>query len=133
MLDLAQRNSDGPVPLEALAEAQDIPVRYLAKIIQDLRRCGLIRSVRGAHGGYKLAVPPDDIKLLDVWEALDGPLCPVDCLDRPERCPRHTECVTRDVWEQVRGAMRAVLNNTSLSDLAGRLEARDARLPEDES
>jgi len=70
MLELAIRSGEGPVHLETLAEVQRLPERYLAKIVQDLRRGGLIRSVRGAGGGYMLARDPSAIKLVEVVPAV---------------------------------------------------------------
>jgi len=104
MVALALHEEQGPVPLEVLAQEQSIPERYLAKIVQDLRRSGLIRSVRGAHGGYRLSRSPARITLLDVWEALEGTFCPVDCLDAPRSCRRADECVSnrRDAGEDPR-------------------------------
>ncbi len=127
MVGLAERHEDGPVPLEALAHEQQIPERYLAKIIQDLRRSGLIRSVRGAHGGYVLSRPPSKVSLLDIWEGLEGSLCPVDCLDSTAVCARRAECPTRGVWEKLREAIAEVLRSENLGRLARRHEARLGR------
>jgi len=124
MVCLAEHHEDGPVPLEALAHEQKIPERYLAKIIQDLRRSGLIRSVRGASGGYVLSKSPPEISLLDIWEGLEGALCPVDCLDSPTVCDMRDECPTRGVWDRMRKAMSDVLSSENLGDLARRHEAR---------
>lgn len=124
MVDLALHHKEAPVPLEVLAQEERIPARYLSKIIQDLRRAGLIRSVRGARGGYTLSRPPSRISLLDVWEALDGPLCPVDCLDWPAECGLIGQCVTRDVWGKMRKALKAVLKSETLAGLARRQRAK---------
>jgi Rrf2 family cysteine metabolism transcriptional repressor len=126
MLDLALHRDEGPVPLEALAEHQQIPERYLAKIIQDLRRSGLIRSVRGAHGGYALNGSPSQVSLLDVWEALEGPFCPVDCLEHPEGCDLQEQCVTRDVWGKVRDALVKVLESATLASLVKKHKSKVA-------
>jgi Rrf2 family cysteine metabolism transcriptional repressor len=118
MVTLALHREEGPVPLEVLAEEQGIPERYLAKIVQDLRRSGLIRSVRGAHGGYRLSKPAAGISLLDVYEALEGTFCPVECLDAPGTCGKTDECVTRGVWEELRDAVVGVMRAKSLDELA---------------
>jgi Rrf2 family protein len=120
MVDLAMHHQDGPVSLQVLAREQSIPERYLAKIIQDLRRSGIIRSVRGAHGGYSLSRAPEEITLLDIWEALEGPVCPVECLDEPEICEQEAECVTRPVWGKVRDAITDVLGAEDLAELVER-------------
>ena len=110
--------------LEVLARDQRIPRRYLAKIVQDLRRNGLIRSVRGAHGGYVLNRPPEEISLLDIWEALEGPFCPVECLNTPSSCRMADECVTRDVWDKVRHALTEVLRHEDLAALVKRYRSK---------
>jgi Rrf2 family protein len=124
MVDLALHEKDGPVSLDVMARDQHIPERYLAKIIQDLRRSGLIRSVRGAHGGYLLSSPAGEVTLLDVWEALEGPLSPVECLDNPATCEMVAECVTRDVWNKVRTALRETLASEDLAGLVRRYKAK---------
>ena len=127
MVALALHEEQGPVPLEVLAQEQSIPERYLAKIVQDLRRSGLIRSVRGAHGGYRLSRSPARITLLDVWEALEGTFCPVDCVDAPRTCRRADECVTRGVWEELRDAVTGVMQARTLAGLARRHKQQTAR------
>jgi Rrf2 family cysteine metabolism transcriptional repressor len=127
LVDLAVHHDEGPVALDVLARDTSIPEKYLAKIIQDLRRSGLIRSVRGSHGGYLLNGLPADVTVLDVWEALEGPLCPVDCLENPEGCHLLDECVTRDVWSQVRDAVSGVLRSVTLEALAEKYEAKVGR------
>lgn len=124
MVGLAMHYRDGPFSLEMLAREQRIPERYLAKIIQDLRRSGLIRSVRGPRGGYVLSRAPSRVNLLDIWEGLEGPLCPVECLDSPASCDILAECATRDVWDKVRGAVTQVLRSENLAGLARRQKAK---------
>lgn len=120
-LDEQQRK---PVQLAALAENQAIPLRYLAKIAQDLKRAGFIRSVRGAHGGYLLARAASEIEIVEIVHALDGSVTSVDCVDDPRACPKADECVTRKLWSQVNRAMMGVLESTTLQDLADRERAR---------
>lgn len=127
MVDLALRRSDGPVPLETLARRQGIPRRYLAKIIQDLRRSGLIRSVRGAGGGYGLGRAPADVSMLDIWEALEGEFWPTECLADPSCCEMLPDCVTRDVWARLREEFVAVLGAVTLADLARRHSRKKGR------
>jgi Rrf2 family cysteine metabolism transcriptional repressor len=126
MVDLALHNKDGPVSLQLLAQEQRIPERYLAKIVQDLRRSGLIRSVRGAHGGYVLSKAPGQVTLLDVWQALEGPFCPVECLEAPSSCSMVGECVTRDVWNRIRTALTQVLATENLASLVRRYKGKTA-------
>jgi len=121
MLELARLGSDGPVHLETLAKNQKIPERYLAKIVQDLRRGGLIRSTRGAHGGYMLARQPSAVAVLDIVACLEGSLAPVDCVEFPETCENADRCVTREVWQEMHNAVVKVLKSTTLQDLLDRL------------
>jgi len=127
LVGLAVHHDEGPLALETLAQGASIPEKYLAKIIQDLRRSGMIRSVRGAHGGYLLNGDPADVTLLDVWEALEGPLCPVDCLENPEGCDQLDQCVTRDVWSRVQDAVSGVLRSVTLAELARKYQAKVGR------
>ena len=120
MLELALRKDEGPVQLEELAGSQHIPERYLSKIVQDLRRAGLVRSVRGAHGGYVLSRHPSEVNLLQIVGSMEGSLAPVECVDAPEVCEMRDQCVTRELWSRVQGAIRAVLEETLLEDLAKR-------------
>ena len=127
MVDLALHDKDSPVSLEVLAQEQRIPERYLAKIVQDLRRNGLIRSVRGAHGGYVLSKPPAQVNLLDIWQALEGPFYPVECLQMPTSCGMAAECVTRDVWDRIRTALTQVLATENLGTLVRRYKGKMAK------
>jgi len=127
MVDLALHQTEGPISLQVLAQDQRIPERYLAKIVQDLRRNGLIRSVRGAHGGYMLSRPPARITLLDVWQALEGPFYPVECLAAPATCSMVGDCVTREVWEGVRRALTGVLRAEDLAALARRYKDKSGK------
>jgi len=126
MLELACRSGEGPVHLETLAAVQRLPERYLAKIVQDLRRAGLIRSVRGAHGGYMLAREPGAIGVMDIVRCLDGSVAPTDCVEDPDVCESSPECVAREVWSQVNDAIVDVLESVTLQDLVDRQLARSA-------
>lgn len=127
MLELALREGEGPVQLERLSSEQDIPERYLSKLFQELRRAGLIRSVRGAHGGYLLARRPDEIRLMEIVRCLDGSVAPTECVEHPGRCDNATECVAREVWAEVNQAILGVLGNMTLRDLAARCRGKERK------
>jgi Rrf2 family protein len=127
MLELALREGEGPVQLERLSSEQDIPERYLSKLFQDLRRAGLIRSVRGAHGGYLLGRGPDEIRLMEIVRCLDGSVAPTECVEHPGRCDNATECVAREVWAEVNQAIVDVLGNMTLLDMAERCREKQGR------
>lgn len=122
-------SGEGPVKAERIADAQGIPPKFLENILVELRRAGLAESTRGAQGGWRLAQAPDAIALADVVRAVEGPLANI----RGE-FPEQTEYAgaaaeLREVWIALRAAMRSVLEETTLADVAsGRLPDRVAGL-----
>jgi len=125
MFSLALNYGKGAVPLKAVAEQQEISEKYLEHLMGSLRSAGLVRSVRGTHGGYILAKSPFQIKLDEVVRVLEGPIVSVECVDDPSLCRRVRFCVTRDIWGQVKEAMEAVLESTTLQDLVERQKERE--------
>ena len=107
----------GPVLLREIAERQEISVRYLERLMTDMVRAGLIRSMRGQKGGFQLAQPPYEIRLSRVIEAVEGPITPVDCVDSPQLCHRHADCVTHDIWIRLKNALVDVLDDVTLADM----------------
>ncbi|GGE13153.1 HTH-type transcriptional regulator CymR [Marinithermofilum abyssi] len=110
MMDLAARYGDKPTALKSVAERHDLSEHYLEQLIAPLRNAGLVKSVRGAYGGYKLAKPPEEITAGDVIRVLEGPISPVEFHeeDNPAR---------RELWRKIRDAIADVLDNTTLADL----------------
>jgi Rrf2 family protein len=110
---------------EQIAEAQDIPVKFLENILLELKHVGIVRSYRGSLGGYSLARPAAEISLADILRAVDGPMADV----RGERIEtliyRGAAERLRDVWVAVRASLRDLLENTTLADLVeGHLSSR---------
>jgi Rrf2 family transcriptional regulator, cysteine metabolism repressor len=122
MLDIASHGAGGRVLLKDIAGRQDISKRYLEHMMTQLRNSGLVVSVRGASGGYRLARDPADIRLDEIFEALEGEIAPVDCVSDSSVCGRAEDCVTRDLWCEVADAMRSVLAGQTLADLMKREE-----------
>ena len=118
LVELAHHYGEGPVQSATIASRQEVPEPYLDQLLTTLRRAGFIRSVRGPQGGHALIRQPDDVKLSEVMVALEGSLAPIACVDDPESCTKSGGCVQRDVWEQVRDATRAILENVTIGDLA---------------
>jgi Rrf2 family cysteine metabolism transcriptional repressor len=116
MLDMAIDQSDGPITLNSISERQGVSIGYLEQLMVPLKKEGLIRSVRGAQGGYLLARDPEDITVGDIIRALEGPIAPVACVseDYPEECDRAEGCVTRLVWAKVRDSIVEVLDSLTL-------------------
>ena len=117
--ELAAVEGAGPVTAERLSKAQDIPLTFLLKILSELRHAGVVRSHRGAEGGYLLARPADQISLADVIRAVEGPLASVHEA-RPEEIRYEGPArALREVWIAVRANLRAVLEHVTLADIAG--------------
>jgi Rrf2 family protein len=125
MLDLAMNESDGPVLLKELAKRQGLSSKYLEQLVGPLRRAGLVKSKRGVKGGFLLSRPPQEIRLLEVVEAVEGPLVLVRCVLHPEGCPRHPKCATTEIWGEVTQGIRDVLSRTTLADLMTRQRAKE--------
>ena len=118
LVELAHHYGEGPMQSAMIASRQEVPEPYLDQLLTTLRRAGFIRSVRGPQGGHALIREPGDVKLSEVMEALEGSLAPIACVDDPESCTKSGGCVQRDVWEQVRDATQAILENVTIGDLA---------------
>ena len=119
LIELAgfEEESGAPVRRDQLGAAQDIPVAFLENILLELKRAGLVRSVRGQQGGFHLARPAAEISLAEIVRALDGPLASVRG-SRPEDLGYAGRAQPlRDVWIAVRVNLRAVLENTTIADL----------------
>lgn len=127
MLDLALHNGGGPVMLKDIARRQGISEKYLWNLINPLKTVGLVQSIRGARGGYKLAKKPSEISLKDIMKVLEGPLCLVDCVENPSTCERSPTCITRDVWCEASENFMKTLEAMTLEKLVdrhrGRIEA----------
>ena len=79
MIELGRTADSAPVSLASVAEAEMLPLSYLEHLVAKLREAGLVSSTRGAHGGYQLARPPEEIEMLEVVQALEGPIAPMEC------------------------------------------------------
>jgi Rrf2 family cysteine metabolism transcriptional repressor len=120
MLELALHYEQGAMSLRDVADRQGVSEKYLEHLVAALKAAGLVRGLRGRHGGYALARPPDEIPLSAIHAALEGSLAPVECVDDPNVCSREGQCVARDVWKEVRDAVQDVLESTTLQHLADR-------------
>lgn len=120
LVELATGRGQGPMPLKHIAEKQGLSEHYLEQLIAPLRKAGLVKSVRGAYGGYMLAREPKDISVGEILRVLEGPLAPSDCaVDKGvvEHCGRARGCVARNVWIKVRDSIQEVVDSITLEDL----------------
>jgi Rrf2 family cysteine metabolism transcriptional repressor len=124
LIDLACRAGQGPVSARGVAERQRIPGKFLEQLFASLRKAGLVTAVRGAHGGFELSRAASAITVLDVVEALEGPLRPTLC-GGEVACERGGACAAADVWGRATSALRDVFGTTTLAALAGAQTAID--------
>ncbi len=126
MLELALNGKKQTVNLKDIAEKQQISVRYLGHLFVILKSANLVRSVRGARGGYRLAKHPSQIRLSEIVRTLEGTLSPSECVDDPHVCPRSSFCVASEIWTEMRRSVECVLESYTLQDLVDRHRARVA-------
>ncbi|HVC56228.1 MAG TPA: Rrf2 family transcriptional regulator [Stellaceae bacterium] len=119
MVDLAQHGGDNPVSLAEIAERQEISLSYLEQLFAKLRRCGLVKSVRGPGGGYRLARDRDATRISDIIVAVDEPLHAVRCAPGAAIGCRgdRSRCLTHDLWEELSNQIHVYLSSVSLGDV----------------
>ena len=117
LLEPALHQGERPAPLKNIAQRQQISLRYLEHFITPLIAGGILRSTRGARGGVWLTRSPEEIRLSEVIQLVEGLLSLVECINNPKICSRSVFCVTRDVWSELKKTMNGVLESTTLQDL----------------
>jgi Rrf2 family cysteine metabolism transcriptional repressor len=125
MIELGRRSGRGPVPLAEIAGSEGLPLPYLEHLVARLREANLVRSTRGAHGGYELARPASDITMAETVGALEGTLAPMQCFTEEGEmrvlCSHELDgfssCATRLMWTRVQGGVTRALEQTTLSEL----------------
>ena len=117
IIELAMNYGNGPLQIRLIAQRQDISVKYLEQLMTILRSAGFIRSIRGSKGGYLLANQPSQIKLNEVFDALEGNVTTVECVEDNNYCDKTADCIARQVWSQVQQAIKSVLQSITLQDL----------------
>jgi len=110
MIELARQHGQGPRSLKSIAEEKELSAHYLEQIAAPLRNAGLIRSVRGAYGGYVLTKEPAAIRAGDIIRVLEGPITPVEGIEEEE-------AAQQALWLRIRDVVRDVLDTTTLQDL----------------
>ena len=124
MVELGRQSPEQPTSLKAIADAEGLPLAYLEQVVARLRKAGLVMSARGAHGGYWLSRPAEEIAMVDVVQALEGAIAPMECFvhDHTERvlCSHEMDagrCATKLLWTRVQGG---IIRSSLVSSLAGR-------------
>jgi len=136
MIDLVTWESEtenGIVQIKDIAEREKIPPKFLEQILLTLKNAGLVNSKMGVGGGYYLSKPASEVTLGQIIRTLDGPLAPIRCVSQmayePCGCPDERTCGLRLIMLDVRNAIANILDNTSLTDVAKRVETARADLP----
>jgi len=119
MLNLAQHYNNGneAVILKSVSDEEEISIRYLEQIVIPLKINRLVKSIRGAGGGYTLARNPSDIKLSEILQALEGTCCLVDCVDDPDYCHLIPICATYEIWKKASNLLKDCFENITLQNL----------------
>ncbi len=123
MIDLAQRQANGPVTLAGISERQKISLSYLEQLFGKLRRHSIVASVRGPGGGYRLARGMNEVSVADIIAAVDEPLDATNCGGR-ENCADEQRCMTHDLWTNLNKRMHEYLASVSLQDLVNQPKAK---------
>lgn len=110
MMELAAKFGEGPTSLKSIAERNQLSEHYLEQLVAPLRNAGLVKSIRGAYGGYVLSREPESITAGDVIRILEGPISPVDFTEEDDPAKR-------DLWLRIRDSIANVLDSTTLADL----------------
>ncbi len=115
---LSVRQENGPCSISEISRVEKIPREFTAKVLKELCRSGFIRSHLGPKGGYRLTRSPDGLTVLEIMEALDGPVAINECLDEPSLCGRTPGCRMHQVFREVNDKMREILGRTTIAQVA---------------
>lgn len=121
LVDVAEHQGDGFVPLKDVAVRQEISEKYLEIVVKELVRGGLLSAMRGKGGGYRLNRPPEEYNVRSILELMEGPLAPVVCLEPGQNaCPRSKDCRTLPLWQGLDKVISDYLAQFTLADLYGK-------------
>ena len=116
MVDLAASYGGAPVSIKSISKRENLSEYYLEQLFSPLRRANIIRSIRGAQGGYVLCKPPNEITVGDIMTILEGPIEIADCIDGVE-CESSDFCATKAVWEKIKNSIDSVMDSITLQDI----------------
>jgi len=130
LMDMGLNAEKGPVHVRAIAARRSIPLKFLEQVMSSLKKAGLVESIRGAQGGFMLARAPHEITLVEIVEAIEGPIALMDCVGEGKyRCKYITGgCALKDVWEDVKGAIKEVLRGKTVADLCAKSKEYESAL-----
>ena len=123
LVDVAEHQGDGFVPLKDVAVRQEISEKYLEIVVKDLVKGGLLTALRGKGGGYRLSRSPEEYGVKSILELMEGPLTPVACLESGQNvCPRSQTCQTLPLWQGLNQVISDYLTQFTLADLCGKAQ-----------
>lgn len=125
LLELAINYGQGPTFVRDIAKRQVISEAFLVQIFVSLKMAGLVKSVRGAYGGYLLAREPEEINLKEILDILEGTEQAVPCLDTPQACSLYKSCVIKEFWKELEDSQKNLMAQTTLADLVRKKELKD--------
>ena len=129
MAHLAECRDDGSHNARELAEDTQLPAPVVSKILKSLTRAGLLISQRGSKGGYSLARTPDEIPVVEMITALEGPVGITECTIQPGACAQESSCQVRDPWQRINDAVHGALEKITLADLAKPIDPASPFVP----
>ena len=121
LIDLAEHNNGGYIPMKSVAERQDLPLKYLERLIPPLKEHGLLEGVHGKGGGYRLAGAPEDYTVWDILNIMEGSLAPVSCIEKGGKaCGRAPSCKTLGMWKDYYDMTKEFFSGITIADLMKR-------------
>lgn len=129
MLEIAQNDKDKYMRLDEIADSLELSEKYLEGIVSRLSKAGLLESVRGRGGGYRLTREPEKYCVGEILRVCEDTIAPVACLEcKPNKCKRATDCKTLPMWENLETLINNYLDSVTLADLLGASENKDYRI-----
>lgn len=121
-VDIGQQERNTPVSLTVIADRQNLPLPYLEQLFVKLRKAGIVKSARGASGGYTLVHSPDKTRILDIIKAVDTPMKATRCkAESAAGCQEHGQrCVTHDLWDELGALIQVFLNKVTIADVCNK-------------
>ena len=129
LIDLATHDSSKPRLIRDIAQTQQISEKYISRLVIDLRRAGLIRSIRGVNGGFHLAKKPEEITLLEVLEVMEGPISVVECVNSRNKCERNPLCGARTIWQRLNENIRQMMQQITLAEILQAYQDQNTDIP----
>lgn len=133
ILALSLHSGEGPLQVRAIAQKERIPLRFLEQVMNHLKKRGFVESVRGPHGGYRLTKPPDQIRLGEVFQAMEGPLIEIDSTQRRQRERLNgtdgeiENAIIREIWQEVSTSLKEHLDAINFKDLSERKKEMEGK------